>query len=108
MIKGDGPRVIARGVKKNVATITKRRALVIARTEVIGAHAEGQLVSFEKLVVKELGLMAKECNHDKGFILLPRHQSERLNISASATGSIQYADEYSSILIVLSNDLISL
>ncbi len=59
MIKGDGPRVIARELRKNVATITNRRALVIARTEVIYAHAEGQLDAFERLGVKELGLMAE-------------------------------------------------
>ena len=59
MIKGDGPRAIARELRKNVAIITKRRALVIARTEVIYAHAEGQLDAFERLGVKELGLMAE-------------------------------------------------
>ena len=59
MIKGDGPRTIARELRKNVATITKTRAIVIARTEVIYAHAEGQLDSFERLGVKELGLMAE-------------------------------------------------
>jgi len=59
LIKGDGPRAIARELRKNVANITKKRALVIARTEVIYAHAEGQLDAFERLGVKEFGLMAE-------------------------------------------------
>jgi len=59
LIKGDGPRTIARELRNNVADITKKRALVIARTEVIYAHAEGQLDSFERLGVEEVGLMAE-------------------------------------------------
>jgi len=59
LIKGDGPRAIARELRNNVASITKKRALVIARTEVIYAHAEGQLDSFERLGVEEVGIKAE-------------------------------------------------
>lgn len=56
---GSGPATIARELRKVVANISKRRALVIARTETIHAHAEGQLDAFERLGVKELRLMAE-------------------------------------------------
>ena len=59
MIKGDGPRAIARELEKNVSTMTRTRAMAIARTEVIYAHAEGQLDSFERLGVEEVGVMAE-------------------------------------------------
>ena len=59
MIKGDGSRAIARELRKNVATITNKRALVIARTEVIMVHAEGKLDAFEMLGVEEVGIMAE-------------------------------------------------
>lgn len=59
LAQGKGPKAIARDLRKNVSNITKTRANVIARTEIIRAHAEGQLDSFERLGVKELGLMAE-------------------------------------------------
>ena len=57
--QGQAPATIARELRKNVATITKTRANVVARTEIIRAHAEGQLDSFELLGVEELLLMAE-------------------------------------------------
>ena len=59
LIKGDGPRAIARELRKNVSNLTKTRAMVIARTEVIMVHAEGQLDAFEMLGVEEVGIMAE-------------------------------------------------
>ena len=56
---GLGPRQIARQLSKNVTGITKQRALVLARTEVIAAHAEGQLDSFEELGVEGITVMAE-------------------------------------------------
>lgn len=53
---GRGPREIARRMSNSITAITKRRALVLARTEVIHAHAEGQLDSFEELGVQEIGI----------------------------------------------------
>jgi len=57
--QGYGPRKIARALRLNVSQMTKARANVIARTEIIRAHAEGQLDAFEKLGEKEVGLMAE-------------------------------------------------
>ena len=59
LIKGDGPRAIARELRRNVSNMTKQRALTIARTEVIMVHAEGQLDAFEMLGVEEVGVMAE-------------------------------------------------
>jgi SPP1 gp7 family putative phage head morphogenesis protein len=59
MAQGKGARAIARDLSRNITTITNKRALVMARTEVIAVHAEGQLDSFEELGVKEVGLMAE-------------------------------------------------
>ncbi|GAF76076.1 unnamed protein product, partial [marine sediment metagenome] len=58
LIKGQGPRVIARELRKNVSGMEKR-AMTIARTEVIMVHAEGQLDAFEMLGVEEVGIMAE-------------------------------------------------
>ena len=57
--QGYSPRKIARELRKNVTKITKTRAIVLARTEIIRAHAEGQLDSYELLGVKEVGVRAE-------------------------------------------------
>ena len=59
LVNGNGPVAISREMRKTVTGITKKRALLIARTEVISAHAEGQLDAFERMGVEELGLMAE-------------------------------------------------
>jgi len=56
---GRGPKKIAYELRKTVTKINKTRANVIARTEIIRAHAEGQLDSYEVLGVKEVGVMAE-------------------------------------------------
>ena len=56
---GVHPRVIAREMNKRIEGITKARARTIARTEIIHAHAEGQLDSFERIGVEELGAIAE-------------------------------------------------
>ena len=56
---GKGPVAIAREMNKTVDGLTKKRALVIARTEVVHAHAEGQLDGFEELGIDELGVLAE-------------------------------------------------
>jgi len=56
---GLAPSTIARRMFREVDGLTKKRALTIARTEVIHAHAEGQLDGFERLGVKEVGVMAE-------------------------------------------------
>ena len=59
LIAGDAPRTIARGMVKTVDKLTKTRALLIAQTEVIAAHAQGQLDSFKDLGVEELGIASE-------------------------------------------------
>ena len=57
--KGESPQTIARNLRKSVAGITKRRATVLARTEIIRAHAEGQLTGFEQLGVTGVKIQAE-------------------------------------------------
>ncbi len=56
---GKGPYDIARTMSNTITGITRQRAKVIARTEIIHAHAEGQLDSFEDMGVEELGVLAE-------------------------------------------------
>ena len=49
------PKVIAKNLTSQIDSISKTRALTIARTEIIHSHAEGQLDGYEKLGVKEVG-----------------------------------------------------
>jgi SPP1 gp7 family putative phage head morphogenesis protein len=56
---GQNPRMIARAMVKEIDTLTKTRALVIARTEVIAAHAEGQLDGYEELGIEEVTVQAE-------------------------------------------------
>jgi len=56
---GYGPRQIAREMNARIDGLTRKRALTIARTEVINAHAEGQLDAFELMGVEEVGLQAE-------------------------------------------------
>lgn len=55
LTQGKNPRQIAKELNQSVEGIGLNRAMVIARTEVIRAHAEGQLDSFEKLGITEVG-----------------------------------------------------
>lgn len=59
IVQGLHPRAIARNISNSIDGITKKRALVMARTEVIAAHAEGQLDSFDELGVDKLLVMAE-------------------------------------------------
>lgn len=49
LVKGDSPREIARQLNKDVDGIGRARAVTIARTEIIRAHAEGQLEALRQL-----------------------------------------------------------
>ena len=94
--QGWGIKKIAKNLTDNVKNINRTRANVLARTEIIRAHAEGQLDSFERLGVKELRLMAEwstagdervciECGELEGVVmtvkeargLIPRHPNCR-------------------------------
>ncbi|HUS88036.1 MAG TPA: minor capsid protein, partial [Desulfosporosinus sp.] len=51
---GSHPREIAKDMTDQISSITKQRARVLARTEIIRAHAEGQLDGYENLGIKEV------------------------------------------------------
>lgn len=96
LVQGHGPKKIARELQKNVTKLTKTRANVLARTEIVSAHAEGQLDAYERLGVTEVGILAEwitagdervcpECSPLEGTVwtieeargLLPRHPNCR-------------------------------
>lgn len=54
LVAGHHPTKIARELNKSITTITRKRALTIARTETIHAHAEGQLDAFERLGMEDV------------------------------------------------------
>ena len=56
---GLGPEEVARQLNNTITGITRQRARVLARTEIIAAHSEGQLDSFEDLGIEEVGIMAE-------------------------------------------------
>jgi SPP1 gp7 family putative phage head morphogenesis protein len=58
LTQGKNPRDIGRLLAKEIG-ITRKRAEMIARTEVIRAHAEGQLDAMEALEVEEVGVMVE-------------------------------------------------
>lgn len=55
LVTGKGPREVARTLAKAV-DLGRERALVVARTEVVRAHAEGQLLALNSLGVTDLGV----------------------------------------------------
>ena len=54
---GRGARIIARELSNNITGITKQRAMVLARTELAAAHAEGQLDALEELGIEKVVAM---------------------------------------------------
>lgn len=59
LVEGKSPRQIAADLNRDVDGIGRARAETIARTELIRAHAEGQLLAMEKLGVKEVGVQVE-------------------------------------------------
>lgn len=55
LVQGKGVRALARNINDEIA-IGYRRAKVIAATETIRAHAEGQLEAFKRLGIDEVGV----------------------------------------------------
>lgn len=55
LVAGSSPRDIARDINK-VVDVGRKRAEVIARTEIVRAHSEGQLEALEQLGVTEVGV----------------------------------------------------
>lgn len=58
LIRGLSPQQIARNIRDRMDKLEKR-ALTIARTEVVRAHAEGQLDAMERLGVDKVGVMVE-------------------------------------------------
>jgi len=56
---GRGAEDLARELGERIGSLAGSRALTIARTEIINAHAEGQLDAFNRLGVQELGIKAE-------------------------------------------------
>lgn len=54
LVQGKSPREVARDLNKNIEQIGKNRAVIIARTETIRAHAEGQLSAMEDLGISQV------------------------------------------------------
>jgi len=59
MADGSGAQEIAKDMFEAIDSLSNSRAMTIARTEVINAHAEGQLDAFTKLGVEDLGVKAE-------------------------------------------------
>ena len=59
LVRGQGMREVARDMNKTIDKIGRKRAMTIARTETIRAHAEGQLDALEQLGVEELGVQVE-------------------------------------------------
>lgn len=59
LVQGMSPREISRRMANRVDNLTRTRANVIARTEIIRAHGEGQLDALETLGVDKVGVMAE-------------------------------------------------
>ena len=55
LVQGQNPRTIATEMSRRVG-IARGRAEVIARTEIVRAHAEGQLDALERMGVTEIGV----------------------------------------------------
>lgn len=70
MIRGESPRTVARAIAKQVDGIGRKRALTMARTETIRAHAEGQLDSLEKMGVEKVGVAVEWSTSDIGYTKL--------------------------------------
>lgn len=58
LVQGQNPLTVARTLVKDLG-ISRNRAETIARTEIIRAHAEGQLDAFQRLGVTKLGVMVE-------------------------------------------------
>lgn len=58
LIQGKGARELARDLVADVG-VSEQRAGLIARTEIIRAHAEGQLTALEIMGVEEVGVMVE-------------------------------------------------
>ena len=104
LVEGKNPRDVANDMFEDL-DISYKRAEVIARTEIIRAHAEGQLNAFDEMGVEEIGVMVEwstagddrvcqECQPMEGVILrvaeahnmIPRHPNCRCSFIPANVG----------------------
>lgn len=89
MINGDSPNAIARKMAAQIGGISLRRARLIARTEIVHAHAEGTLDGLEALGIKTVGALVEfeSMRDDKVCPRCKRLDGKRFTI-AQARGRI--------------------
>jgi SPP1 gp7 family putative phage head morphogenesis protein len=68
LMYGRSSSQIAVEMRKSIGSLSRTRARMIARTEIIHAHAEGQLDSFQMLGIDELGVMAEWSTAGDGLV----------------------------------------
>jgi SPP1 gp7 family putative phage head morphogenesis protein len=87
--RGTHPYDVAKDITDAIAGISRRRAEVLARTEIIYAHAEGQLDSMTALGLEDVQLMAEwsTAGDDRVCPLCDEHEGEIIPI-AEAHGMI--------------------
>lgn len=68
MAQGKGAKAIAKDLENSVSGLEKKRARVIARTELAYAHNEGQLDSFEMMNMENVGVMAEWSTAHDGLV----------------------------------------
>lgn len=92
MIRGDNPKKLARTLQKTVKDVGKRRANALAHTEIVRAHAHGQLDALKALGVTHVGAKVEfetsglpnvcpKCKHlnhvvipiDEAYSIIPVH-----------------------------------
>jgi len=59
LVEGRNPRELARQITKTIDTIGRNRATIMARTEVVRAHAEATLNNYESFGVYEVKVLAE-------------------------------------------------
>lgn len=88
LVAGDNPRTIARRMAEQVG-LSRRRALMIARTEVVYAHAEGQLDAFQQMGIEQVDAQVEWLTADDGRVCLKcRDLAGRTYTVAEARGLI--------------------
>jgi SPP1 gp7 family putative phage head morphogenesis protein len=108
LVQGKNPRVIGREMASEIDGISRYRGVMIARTELIRAHAEGQLDALEQLGATQVGvqvewatagddLVCPECEEMEGQIfdiddahgLIPLHPNCRCAFIPANVGEEQ-------------------
>jgi SPP1 gp7 family putative phage head morphogenesis protein len=127
-VRGESPRKIAAKMQKGISGIEKKRALTLARTEIVHAHAEGTLDSFDFLGIEDVSVMAEWkttlgacpiCSAMEGVVLsvseargmIPRHPSCRCawipsipQTRAKGQGKVQKEEVQTSIRESIKNE----